>query len=204
MPAKIFGILFFILVLWPISHAWALDEVPLQTYPARLEFGAELRMGRFLGGDERYRPSLEPGLSLGLGWTPLSWLSVHGRIEGSVALIFSESLSYRWHKQQVETWHVGSLGAAVAVDFHLPSRLAILTVDVGVRSYFAPSRAGIFLIDAGVGLASEPFGVSSDEDLLQSMRFAVGLRFPIFDDFDTIFDCERWMPVVMFGVVWGY
>lgn len=188
----------------PISLAWAEETVPLHVYPARLELGFELRMNRFDTSFDRYRSGIEPSVSLGLGWTPHPWVSVHGRVELGMALTLETPMAYRWHNQMLETWHLGSVGLLAAVDIHIPSKLVILIFDVGARSYFAPSRAGMFLVDAGVGVGSEPFHALKDEDVLQHIRFVAGVRFPLVDDFGTIFGHKRTMPVVTFGVVLGY
>lgn len=195
---------FFFLFTVPCSFAAAQDLTPLQALPARLELGFELRINRFDTDAGRYRSGIEPAISIGLGWTPLDWISVHGCIDIGMAVTVESPMTYQKNKQILETWHLGSLGLRAALDMHWPSKLAIFTIDISARSYFAPSRAGMFVIDTGIALGSEPFHANNPEAMLQSLRFSAGVRFPLVDDFDTIFGHKRTIPVVVFGIVLAY
>ena len=203
MPIRLLSALLFFL-FFPMPYLAAQELTPQPVNPARLELGFDLRMNRFDTETDRIRSGIEPSVSLGLGWTPLSWLSVHGRIEAGLALTLEAPMSYQRNKQTLETWHLGSLGLLAALDVHWPGKLVILTIDVGARCYFAPARAGMFLIDTGLSLGSEPYHAQNTNAVLQSLRFTAGVRFPLMDDFGTIFGHKRTMPVVVFGIILGY
>jgi len=142
----------------------------------------------------------EIGVHVGLSQTYVSWLTFSGAVGLSYAGRFAEPLYYHYQQQLKNTYNVWGVGLRGAVAFHLPSELLGVTTGLSVRSFFIPSRSGIFRCDAFVGLRFKiaMFGV------LRGAVFAVNYHFPLFDDFETVFDLSAQNPSLSWSMIWQF
>ncbi len=142
----------------------------------------------------------EIGVQLGLSQTTLSWLTFSGAVGVHYAWGWNEPLSYHYQLALKQTRNVWGVGLHGAVSVHLPSELLGVSGGLSVRSFFIPSRSGIFRCDAFVGLR---FKVSMT-GILRGALFVIHYHFPLFDDFKTVFDLSLQDPSLSFGVGWQF
>ncbi len=171
-------------------------------FSADLEVGIESRWIGFETEQSSLNSAHELGVNLGLGWNPVAFVTVHGRFEASWMALLDERVSYRYRNQSMTAAHLWNIGLNGSVDIHPASRIVSGAIELSARSYFAPGRAGLFLVQAGVGVGAQPF--VELRSTLRTVRFGVICRFHVYDDFRDIFSLERKRPEVALQVMWGF
>lgn len=173
-----------------------------QARPTLLELKAGDSLIPFQSADNRSVYGNDFELSLGLGWMPIRYLTVHARIGASWFYTWNQPLEYHYHNAIESAAHLGSIDVAVRLETHLANRLPALYAECIAKSYFARYRAGIFRILAGIGLTFAPF-YDSDR-ILRTVQFGFGVRMPLVDDFETVFDLQNSPAEWNLHAIWGF
>lgn len=180
-------ILFIALIWLPLP---VLATEPSQ--PSVLEVAFESRLPSFEQTDSSNLISHELQAGIGLAWIPNTWVAIHGRISTGWMAIFEDSLHYRYHNTKKSTSHLGNLELAAFIDVHPYIQVLTIRAEISARSYFVSGRAGIWLIEAGIGIGAQPFDNLSAT--LRNTYLGFICRFPLYDEFETIFSVKRKMP----------
>lgn len=194
---KLIALLFAIVCTGLPALAYAVDDVQ----PAVLEVSLESRWISW-DADSRMVLGHELEMGVGLAWYPSAFASLHGRIALGWNAVIDESFSYRYHNSRKEASNLANIEIAAFVDVHPAIQVLVLRAELSASSYFVKERAGIWLINAGIGIGAQPFS-----DLNASLRtayFGVICRFPIYDEFEKVFSVKRKMPQIGLQVTWGF
>lgn len=184
-----------------------LSALPVIVYAAEppentvLEFSVDSRLSAFERTSQPALYSHSLVMSIGLGWTPVSWVTVHGRV-GVGWGMFVEETSYRYHNSLHETSHVGDIEVEALIDFHPGLSMLSIRGELGAGSWFTSRRGGIWNFSVGAGLGVQPF--DSLDSVLRTVYFGLICRFVLYDDFGKVFSLRRRMPELGLQVSWGF
>ena len=141
-------------------------------------------------------------VALGLGWLPIQYMTVHAKLGVSWGYALDRHLFYAYHNSTIQTQNMFSVDIAAELEAHLPSRLPAIYVELLAKSYFVSHRAGIFRVLAGIGLTFSPF--FEPYAILRTVQFGMGVRFPLVDDFNKVFDLNCAPIEFNLHVRWGF
>ena len=170
--------------------------------PTLLEISAANSISSFHDLQDHSVHGCEFEVSIGLGWLPIQYLSLHANLGSSWFYTFDTPFSYTHHRDIVTGRNLGSINAAVILEAHLPSRLPAIYAELVVKSYFASHRAGIFRTLAGIGISFAPF--FEPNSTLRTTQFGLGIRYPLIDDFNKVFGLDNSPPEFNLHVLWGF
>ena len=180
---------------FPILLLFMLGAVLLSPHIASaqswLDVTAEWRFERTLDEEERTGSLFEIGACIGLSKTFVDWITFSGHL----ALVYAGRPEGAWkyayqNSQTVSTYHVWGIGMIGEAWIHMPQAYVGLTGGIHARSFFMPTRSGIFRVDAYVGIASRlPF-----DDVLKGAVIGVRCFFSLVDDFETVFHIQSKAP----------
>ncbi len=140
-------------------------------------------------------------LSLGLGWTPSSWITIHGRL-GIGWGVFLDEASYRYHNSLIETSHLGDIEVQAIVDFHPGLPMLSIRGELAAGTWFTSRRGGIWNFSVGAGFGVQPF--DSMDSVLRTVYFGAICRFVLYDDFESVFSLRRKHPELGLQISWGF
>ena|GEM_PF-6258986 len=167
---------------------------------ARLEFGVSWRHGMLEG--ERRHASYEIGASVGLSKQFGNWVTVFGGGGITCAGLWDGAWRYRAGRKEGKAKTAWGLLLSAGVDVALWPGMLGVSGGLNARSYFVPERAGIFRVDAALGLVAWPFSRSSG--ILVGTRLGLYYHFGLVDRFDEVFGLWQRAPWLSLSWTWQY
>ncbi len=156
-----------------------------------LDVTLEWRFERLLDENDRAGSLFEIGACVGLSKTFAEWITFSGHL----GLVYAGRPKGPWvyayqNSSPISTYHVWGIGIIGEAWIHVPQAYVGLTGGIHARSFFMPTRSGIFRVDAYVGIASRlPFA-----NILKGAVIGVRYFFPLVDDFETVFKIQTQAP----------
>ena len=166
-----------------------------------LDLSVESHLERVLDASDRTAYVFEIGIYLGLSKSFWDVLTFSGHLGPVYAGQTDGPWLYAFRNQQNQsTYHVWGIAFEGEVWLHWPQALWGVIGGIHGRSFFMPTRSGIFRIDAYVGVASRlPFG-----SVLHGAVFSVRYYFSLVDDFMTVFQIDHQAPSLSFLVTFQF
>jgi len=168
---------------------------------ARLEFGVSWRHGAMEGNSGRHA-SYEVGASVGLSKQFGNWAVVFGGGGIACAGIWDGVWRYRVGRREGKAETAWGLSLFAGVDVGLWPGVLGVSGMLNARSYFVPDRAGIFRVDAALGLVVWPFSRASG--ILVGTRLGLYYHWGLVDHFDRVFGLWQRAPWLSLTWTWQY
>ncbi len=130
---------------------------------------------------------MELGLHIGLSETFVRWITFSGQIGVVYAVRPGRGFHFDYHLTREQTRQVWGISLLGQVAFHLPSELVGLGGGIWVRSFFMPTRSGLFRVDAFAAINAK---LPIREAVLRGFVIGVRCLFPLVDDFETVFEVQ--------------
>lgn len=157
-----------------------------------LDFTAQWHFERMLDEADRPGSLFEAGLYVGLSKTFWSYVTFSGHIGLVYAGRPQGPWQYAYRNHTASTYHVWGIGFVGEMWIHVPDALVGVTGGIHGRSYFMPTRSGVFRVGAYVGIASRlPFS-----SVLKGAVVGVRYYFSLVDDFEKVFRVQSQAPAL--------
>ena len=165
-----------------------------------LDASLNWRFDQVLNEVDRKDSLSEVGVHVGLSESFVSWMTFSMAVGGFFAWRLDAPWQYHNQMRLEKTRQVWGVGVHGEVTFHLPSELVGVTGGFSARSFFMPTRSGLFRCDAYLGLR---FGVRT-LGVMRTAAFGVKYHFPLIDDFETVFDLKIQNTNFSIFAVWQF